>query len=96
MKKSLIISICAICAAVILSSVMFSGTSVKTVAETGKAPKETVSAQEKAFLNLLNNNYVYGADFDDIDDIVNCSVNNFTRTRLVCPGSSDTRAKPCN
>ncbi|HCH28684.1 MAG TPA: hypothetical protein DEW35_04170 [Ruminococcaceae bacterium] len=77
MKKSLIVSICAICAAVILSSVVFSGGSVKTAAATKKTPVTAISADQKVFLDILNNNYVYGADFDDVDDIVNCSVNRF-------------------
>ena len=76
MKKSLIITIAVICAAVVLSSVLFSGAAVKTSAE-APVVSETKAFDEAAFLNILNDNYVYGSDFDDIDDIVNCSVNKF-------------------
>ena len=76
MKRSLIVAIAVICSAVILSSVVFSGTSVKTAAETNK-PALSETAEEAALLNIINANFVYGADFDDVDNIVNCSVNKF-------------------
>ena len=77
MKKSLIIVITVVCAAVILASTIFSGDTVKTAAETTPAASEHVSFEEATLLKLLNENYVYGSDFEDVDDIVNCSVNNF-------------------
>lgn len=77
MKKSPVIVICVVCAAVILASVVFSGGSVDSVAATAAVSGQAVSFEESTLLNILNNNYVYGADFNDVDDIVNCSVNSF-------------------
>lgn len=78
MKKTTLFVIAAVCLAVILSSFVFSSYAatpvsadyeVKTVAETNE--------NEDIFLLMLNKNYVYGVDFDNVDDIVNCSVNVF-------------------
>lgn len=76
MKKSLIALIFGICCAVILSSLIFSGGPVKTTAAAA-SPAPVVSAEESALLDILNSNFVYGSDFDNVDNIVDCSANNF-------------------
>lgn len=77
MKKSFLISLSVLCIAVILSSVFISpATTTKVQAETKIS--EVLTQEETNLLAMLNRNYVYGADFDYADNVVECSFNALT------------------
>ena len=70
MKKFLSLVLCAVVLAVCVSLV---APCVSNVSEVSAATEEKVvkSANEARFLNMLNHNFVYNSDFDDVDTIVN-------------------------
>ena len=70
MKKFLSLVVCTVVLAVCVSLV---APYVSNVSEVSAANEEKVvkSANEARFLNMLNHNFVYNSDFDDVDTIVN-------------------------
>ncbi len=68
MKKFFIVAVALICSLVIFSSIFVSSASEKNAI--GR-PKNEV---EIKLLSMLNHNFVYGADFDNADDVVNGSL----------------------
>jgi len=81
MKKSFIITVICICVAVIGLSVFT--TSAKTTDKAlAKPASKQMSETEVKLLNMLNHNFVYGEDFDDVSNIVNCSLNALTKYKV--------------
>ena len=72
MKKSIIKIIAVMLTFVIMSLPVFSNLSAAEVESEPAIDKNKVL--ESRFLNMLNHNYVYGDDFEDLEKIVNNSI----------------------
>ncbi len=77
MKNKFVLSVCAVCAAVVLASLFAPFTVKEDVSYTKKEAKGPTL--EMKLTDMLNHNFVYGSDFDNADDLVSSSLNALVR-----------------
>lgn len=76
MKNKLFVALLVFCVAVFCVSVFSSPVTAHTEKELEAAPvalseKSETALNSARFLNMLNHNYIYGTDFEDVDVMVN-------------------------